>query len=113
MTETIRANILKEYRLTDANENKQLHSEIENIRNVEDEELKATYSMARSNKIRESIKTNNMILATLIDGYAVVFELDVEANGTSWNVESQWGDDGKLLYFELSNPIKINEQVNV
>ena len=32
MTETIIANILKEYRLTDANENKQLHSEIENIR---------------------------------------------------------------------------------
>ena len=112
MTETITANILKEYRLTDANENKQLHSEIENIRNVEDEELKATYYMALSNKIRESIKTNNMILATLIDGYAVVFELDVEANGTSWNVEPQWDEDDSL-YFELSNPIKVHEQVNV
>ena len=113
MTKTIRANILKEYRLTDANENKQLHSEIENIRNVEDEELKATYSMALSNKIRESIKTNNMIFATSIDGYAVVFELDIEAHGISWIVEPQWGDDGKLLYFELSNPIKVHEQVNV
>ena len=112
MTETIIANILKEYRLTDANENKQLHSEIENIRNVEDEELKATYSMALSNKIRESIKTNNMIFATLIDGYAVVFELDIDAHGISWTVEPKW-DEYDSLYFELSNPIKINEQVNV
>lgn len=113
MTETIRANILNEYRLTDANENKQLHSEIENIRNVEDEELKATYYMALSNKIREAINTDNMLLPMLLDGYVTIFELDVKANGTSWNVEPQWGDDGKLLYFELSNPIKINEQVNV
>ena len=112
MTETIIANILKEYRLTDANENKQLHSEIENIRNVEDEELKATYYMALSNKIRESIKTNNMILATLIDGYAVVFELDIDAHGISWTVEPKWDEDGSL-YFELSNPIKVHEQVNV
>ena len=55
-----------------------------------------------------------MLLPMLLDGDVTIFELDVKANGngTSWNVESQWGDDGKLLYFELSNPIKVHEQVN-
>lgn len=112
MTETIRANILNEYRVTDANENKQLHSVIENILKVEDEELKATYYMALSSKIRESIKTNNMMFTTLIDGCAVVFELDIDAHGMSWTVEPQWDEDDSL-YFELSNPIKVHGQVNV
>ena len=113
MTETIRANILNEYRVTDAINNTELYSIIDRISNLPEGESQARLYLLLNGRLREAINTDNMLLPMLLDGDVTIFELDVKANGTSWNVEPQWGDDEKLLYFELSNPIKVHEQVNV
>ena len=110
MTETIRANILNEYTITrDDAEGTRLHYVVEQIRNMPDGELKAIYYMSLNDKLRESLKTTNMLLATTMDDNVVILELDIESNNTSWTVKPQW--DGRL-YFEMSNPIKVHEQVN-
>ena len=68
--------------------------------------------MSLNDNLRMKLETNNMLLTTLIDGSVVILELDIEANGTSWVVEPQW-DENDRLYFELSNPVKVYEQVSV
>lgn len=111
MTETIRANILDEYTITNNKEGVKLYKAVEDIRNMPSGELRDIHYMSLNDKLRMKLETNNMLLTTLIDESVVILELDIEANGTSWVVEPQWDADDRL-YFKLSNPIKVHEQVN-
>ena len=112
MTELIRANILNECTITKNSEGIKLYHVVESIRNMPEGELKAMNYMSLNDKLRKKLETNNMLLTTIIDGEVVILELDIESNGISWTVEPKWDEDGSL-YFELSNPIKVHEQVNV
>ena len=114
MTETIRANILNEYTITNNEEGIKLYHVVENIRSMPEGELKAIHYMSLNDKMREMLETSRMLLVTTLteEKEVVILELDIESDNTSWTVEPKWDEYGSL-YFELSNPIKVHEQVNV
>ena len=112
MTETVLANIINEYTITNNEDGVKLYKVVEDIRNMSSGELRDIHYMSLNDNLRMKLETNNMLLTTLIDGSVVILELDIEANGTSWVVEPQW-DENDRLYFELSNPVKVYEQVSV
>ena len=112
MTETVLANIINEYTITNNEDGVKLYKVVEDIRNMPSGELMDIHYMSLNDKLRMKLETNNMLLTTLIDGSVVILELDIEANGTSWVVEPKW-DENDRLYFELSNPVKVYEQVSV
>ena len=99
MTETVLANIINEYTITNNEDGVKLYKVVEDIRNMSSGELRDIHYMSLNDNLRMKLETNNMLLTTLIDGSVVILELDIEANGTSWVVEPQW-DENDRLYFE-------------